>query len=156
MRLAGFGSNVGGMSLPPRQLMETYLLKVVGAGRIELIEELADPDMIDEANRAFGGPPGRAGLVAHVVGFRRSIGELRLSVDRIVAGADEVMGCWTFEGRHVGPWLGHAPTGDEISGTVFSFFDLVDGRIGRYRVWLCAMFDEPVVFDSSRPPLPDT
>ncbi len=61
------------------------------------------------------------------------------------------MAQWSFTGRHTGPWLGRAPTGQEISGTVFSFFDLVDGRISRYRVWLCALFDEPVVFDSSRP-----
>ena len=33
----------------------------------------------------------------------------------------------------------------------FSFFDLVDGRISRYRVWLHAAMKEPVVFDSSRP-----
>lgn len=32
--------------------------------------------------------------------------------------------------------------------------DLVDGQISRYRVWLHALFDEPVVFDSSRPVLP--
>lgn len=32
--------------------------------------------------------------------------------------------------------------------------DLVDGQISRYRVWLHALSDEPVVFDSSRPVLP--
>lgn len=54
-------------------------------------------------------------------------------------------------GTLVGPWLGRTPTGEAISGTTFSFFDLVDGRISRYRVWLHAVLDEPVVFDSSRP-----
>jgi len=44
-------------------------------------------------------------------------------------------------------------TGEEISGTEFSFFDLADGRISRYRVWLRAMFEETVVFDSSQPAL---
>jgi predicted ester cyclase len=68
-----------------------------------------------------------------------------------VAGTDDVMAWWSFTGTHVGPWLGRAPTGQEISGTTFSFFDLVDGRISRYRVWLHAELDEPVLFDSSRP-----
>ena len=139
------------MTLAPKQLMEAYLLEAVGNGRLELIEDLAQPDMVDEANQAFGGPPGREGLVAHVVGFRRNIGDLRLTIDRIVAGHNEVMARWSFTGKHVGPWLGRAPTGREISGTVFSFFDLVDGRISRYRVWLHAKLDEPVVFDSSNP-----
>ncbi len=139
------------MGLSPRELMETYLRDVVAEGRLELIEALALPDMVDEANAAFGGPPGRAGLVAHVKGFRRNVGDLRVRVDRIVAGEAEAMARWSFAGRHVGPWLGRAPTGREISGTVFSFFDLSEGRIARYRLWLCAMMDGPVVFDSSRP-----
>lgn len=139
------------MSMTPAQLMETYLLEVVVNGRLELIEDLALPDMVDEANQAFGGPTGRAGLVAHVVGFRRNVGRLRVSVERIVAGTDDVMAWWSFKGIHVGPMLGRTPTGQEISGTAFSFFELVDGRISRYRVWLHAMLDEPIVFDSSRP-----
>jgi predicted ester cyclase len=142
------------MTLAPAQLMETYLREVVGDGRLELIEELARPDMVDEANQAFGGPPGRDGLVAHVFGFRRNVGDLRVVVERIVAGTDEVMGWWSFTGTHVGPWLGCAPSGRETSGTAFSFFELVDGRVSRYRVWLHALLDEPVVFDSSRPVLP--
>jgi predicted ester cyclase len=145
---------IGRMNVMPKQIMETYLLEVVVNGRLELIEGLALPDMVDEANQAFGGPPGRDGLVAHVVGFRRNVDDLRLTIDRIVAGPDEVMAWWSFTGNHVGPWLGRAPTGQEISGTVFSFFDLVGGRISRYRVWLHAEFDEPVVFDSSRPAHP--
>jgi predicted ester cyclase len=139
------------MNLTPKQLMETYLLEVGAKGRLELIEEIAQPDMVDEANQAFGGPPGREGLVAHIVGFRRNIGDVHITIDRIVAGTDEVMAQWSFTGKHVGPWLGRAPTGKEITGTVFSFFDLTDGRISRYRLWLQAMFDVPVVFDSSKP-----
>lgn len=139
------------MSYAAKELMETYLLEVAAKGRLELIDELARPDMVDEANQAFGGPPGRDGLVAHVVGFRRNVTDLSLHIDRIVAGEDSVMAWWSFTGRHAGPWLGRPATGDEITGTVFSFFDLIDGRISRYRLWLCAQFDEPVIFDSSRP-----
>ena len=137
----------------PRQVMETYLTEVVANGRLELIAELAHPDMIDEANQAFGGPPGREGLIAHVKGFRRHIGKLKVMIDQIVAGNDEVMAQWSFSGIHVGPWLGRTATGREVSGTVFSFFILEDGRISHYRVWLHAMLDEPVVFDSSNPAL---
>ena len=143
------------MGMTPAELMQTYLIDVAGEGRVELIERLAQPDMVDEANAAFGGPPGRAGLVAHVVGFRRHIGDLSVTIDRIVAGDDEVMAWWSFTGTHIGPWLGRPATGREVTATIFSFFDLVDGRISRYRLWLHAVLDESVVFDSSRPgPLP--
>jgi len=140
------------MDRTPRQIMETYLSDVAVDGRLELLEELANPDMVDEANKAFGGPEGREGLVAHVYGFRRNVTHLAVKVDRIVAGKSDVMAWWSFTGRHAGPWLGRKPTGREITGNVFSFFDLRDGRISFYRLWLCAEFDgEPVIFDSSRP-----
>lgn len=135
----------------PRALMRTYLEDVVGRGRLELIEQLADPAMVDEANEAFGGPPGRAGLLAHVKGFRRHVTELRVEVRRIVAGDDTVMAWWSFTGLHSGPWLGRPPSGKPIRGSVFSFFDLVDGRIGRYRLFMVAELPEPVVIDTSRP-----
>jgi len=77
--------------LSPRQVMQTYLTEVAVEGRIELIEQLAQPDMVDEVNQAFGAPPGRDGLVAHVVGFRRNIGGLKARIDRIVPGDNEVM-----------------------------------------------------------------
>lgn len=131
--------------------METYLLEVGAAGRLDLIEEIAWPDMVDEANQAFGGPPGRDGLIAHVTGFRRNVADLELEIVEIVAELDRVMAQWTFTGDHVGPWLGRPPTGGRISGEVFSFFTLREGRISRYRLWLAAAFPEIVVFDSSRP-----
>ena len=137
--------------LTPRQVMEVYLTEVAAKGRVELIEQLAHPDMVDEANQAFGGPPGRDGLIAHVTGFRRHVGNLEITIDQIVPGDDEVMAQWSFTGTHDGPWLGRPPTGSEISGTVFSFFSLEAGRISRYRLWLAAIFDEPVIFDSSNP-----
>lgn len=137
--------------MTPEKLMRTYLEEVVAKGRLPLIEELSMADMVDEANEAFGGPPGRAGLVAHVKGFRRSIGNLQLTVDRIVGGDGVVMAWWSFTGLHNGPWLGRQPTAKPIRGTVFSFFDLAAGRISRYRLFLHAEFPESVILDTSRP-----
>ena len=134
------------------QLMRTYLEDVAVGGRLELIDELAHEDMVDEANRAFGGPMGRAGLVAHVEGFRRHIRDVEVTIERIVGNDESVMAWWQFTGVHAGPWLGRAPTGERIEATVFSFFDLVAGRISRYRLWLHAGFEEPAIFDTSTAP----
>ena len=141
----------GAIEMRPEALMRTYLEEVVARGRLELVEELSNADMVDEANQAFGGPPGRAGLVAHVKSFRRNIGDLEVTVERIVAGDNSVAAWWSFTGLLTGAWLGRPPTGKPIRGSVFSFFDLVDGRINRYRLFLHAEFPESVVVDTSRP-----
>ena len=142
----------------PVELVRTYLQEVAAGGRIDLIDELAHADMVDEANQAFGGPPGRDGLVAHVVGFRRNVTDLSITIDRIISGgADEAMAMWSFTGTLSGPWLGVTPTDGPVSGTVFSFFDFDDGRISRYRLWLHTDLGPPhgqVTFDSSNPTLP--
>ncbi len=137
------------MDLDPEQVMRTYLVEVALGGRTDLIDELALPDMVDEANQAFGGPPGRAGLVAHVVGFRRNIADVELTIHQVVGGDDQVMAWWSFTGTHVGPWLAVPATGGPVTATVFSFFDLVGGRISRYRLWLHTDLDGGMVLDTA-------
>ena len=127
------------------------MIEVGQNGRLDLIETIAQPDMIDEANIAFGGPTGRDGLVAHVKTFHRQIGELKLEIKKIVGNEREVMAHWGFTGIHRGPWLGRKATGKGVSADVFSFFTLKGGLISHYRLWLYAMLDMPVIFDSSRP-----
>tara|TARA_E500000331_G_scaffold322614_1_gene337612 strand:+ start:139 stop:588 length:450 start_codon:yes stop_codon:yes gene_type:complete len=138
-------------AIDSKKLMEIYLMDVGQNGQLDLIETIAQPDMIDEANRAFGGPAGRDGLIAHVKTFRRQIGELKLEIKQIVGNENEVMAHWFFTGTHRGPWLGRKPTGKYVSADVFSFFTLKEGLISYYRLWLCAMLDVPVIFDSSLP-----
>lgn len=139
----------------PTEIMETYLIEVGGKGRFDLIEEIAHPDMIDEANQASGGPPGRAGLIAHVKGFQKNLSDITSDIHQIVGpqfvgGDDQVMAHWSFTARHTGHWLGRAPTVEMISANVFSFFTLKEGLISRYRLWMCAEMGEVVVFDSSK------
>ncbi len=134
-----------------RAVMHTYLTEVAQKGRLELIEELAHPDVVDDANVAFGGPTGVAGFVAHAKGFARNVTDPEITIHRIIGDEQSVMGQWSFRGTHTGPWLGRAPTGETIEGTVFSFFDLIDGRISRYSLWLHTTVDGGVVFDSDRP-----
>ena len=138
-------------AIDSKKLMETYLIEVGQNGRLDLIETIAQPDMIDEANRAFGGPAGRDGLIAHVKTFRRQIGELKLEIKQIVGNENEVMAHWFFTGIHRGAWLGRKATGKDVSADVFSFFTLKEGMISYYRLWLYAMLDIPVIFDSSLP-----
>lgn len=126
--------------------MQIYLQEVAIGGRLELISDIAAPDMVDEANTLFGGPAGRAGLVAHVRGFRKNVLDCQIEVLRIVGDAEAAMGWWTFSGQHIGPWLGKAATHDVVSGSVTSQFDATGGLIRRYRLCLFAEFSDSTAF----------
>ena len=136
--------------LSSTELMRTYLEQVARAGRLDLIETIAHADMVDEANLAFGGPPGRDGLIAHVRGFRKHVSNCTITIHEIVGSDAEVMAWWSFTGTHTGPWLGVPATDEVIHGDVFSFFALRDGLIQRYRLWLHSTLASGVTFDSSR------
>ena len=83
---------------------------------------------------------------------KKNFRDVEVTIERIVGNDESVMAWWRFTGVHAGPWLGRAPTGERIEATVFSFFDLVAGRISRYRLWLHAGFEEPAIFDTSTAP----
>ena len=100
------------------ELMHTYLYEVAINERLDLIDEIAASDLVDEANAIFGGPPGREGLKAHVRGFRKYVQDCRIDVHKIVGAAEVAMGWWSFEGLHVGPWLGKVATERSVTGTV--------------------------------------
>ena len=138
------------MSLvPTSDLMRIYLEEVVRDGRLERIEAIAHADMVDEANLSFGGPTGRAGLVAHVKGFRRHVTDREITIHEIVGSEDRVMAWWSFTGAHTGPWLGVPATGERVRGDVSSFFSLTAGKISRYRLWLHTDLAHGTTFDSS-------
>lgn len=118
--------------------MRTFISDVVGKGNLSLLDELSQPDMVDEANVLFGGPSGRAGLVAHVKGFHKNIAKSKVRIHRIIGNETQVMCWWSFEGIHIGPWMNLAPTKEPVRATVFSFFSLRDNRISCYQLWLHA------------------
>ena len=130
------------------QIMRTYLEEVVGNGRLDLISEIANEDMVDETVPP-GGPAGRDGLVSHVQFFRSVVGDRKIEIRRIVANEDEVMAWWTAHGTHIAEWWGVPPSGKPLSGHAFSFFDIRNGKISRYSLFTHIDFDIPKSFDST-------
>lgn len=112
------------------EVMRRYLTEVVAQGKLELIDELAAEDMVDHTQSI----PGRAGLVAHVRGFRDRNRDLELNVERIIASDDEVVGIWTWRATHSTDMYGVPATGRKIEVRVASIFRLRAGMLVDYEV----------------------
>ena len=110
--------------------MRRYLTEVVAEGKLELIDELAAEDMVDHTQTV----PGRAGLVAHVRGFRERNRDLELEVERIIASENEVVGVWTWRATHATDMYGVPATGRKLEVRVASIFRLRDGLLVDYEV----------------------
>ena len=110
--------------------MRRYLTEVVALGKLELIDELAAEDMVDHTQTT----PGRAGLVAHVKSFRERNRDVELTVERIIASDDEVVGIWTWRATHSTDMYGVPPLGRKLEVRVASIFRLRDGMLVDYEV----------------------
>ena len=112
------------------EVMRRYLTEVVAQGKLEVIDELAADDMVDHTQSI----PGKAGLVAHVTSFRERNEDVELTVERVVASDDEVVGIWTWRATHSTDMYAVAPTGGQLEVRVASIFRLRDGMLVDYEV----------------------
>ncbi|GAA4486673.1 ester cyclase [Rhodococcus olei] len=84
--------------------------EIFGAGRLELIDELFDPNMVNhtapEAHRH-----GTAPLRALVTMLRTAFPDGRTDFEDFVATGDVVVGRNWYAGTHLGEFMGNAPTG---------------------------------------------
>jgi steroid delta-isomerase-like uncharacterized protein len=119
-----------------REIMRRYLEEVVGEGDLAVLDEIADEHIVDHAAEANGWPDGRAGIVEHVKYARAAFPDISITIHRLIASEDEVVGWWTGTGTHSGSFLGVEATGRRFSCDAISFFKLRDGKIIDYVVVL--------------------
>ena len=112
------------------EVMRRYLTEVVAQGKLEVIDELAADDMVDHTQSI----PGKAGLVAHVTSFRERNKDVELTVERVIASDDEVVGIWTWRATHSTDMYAVPPTGGTLEVRVASIFRLRDGMLVDYEV----------------------
>ena len=117
------------------EVMRLYLSEVVQHGKIELLEDIAAEDMVDHAAVEAGLGPGRSGIELHVRYFRQCIPDVQITIERIIASQDEVVGVWGARGTHSEPLFGVPGTGKVIELTNASIFRLKDGKIIDYKVF---------------------
>jgi steroid delta-isomerase-like uncharacterized protein len=119
-----------------KEVMHLYLTEVVQKGNINLLEDIAADDMVDHTAVAAGLGTGRPGLEQHVRYFRQCIPDLQVTIERIIASQDEVVGVWRVRGTHKEYLFGIPGTGKVIEWTNASIFRLKDGKIIDYTgVW---------------------
>ena len=102
--------------------------EVVGQGKLDLIDELVDPDVVE--HEEFPGiSPGREGVKEFFSMFRNAFPDLQFAVEDMVAEGDKVAARITIRGTHKGPFLDIAPTGKQITVDAIDIFRFASGKI---------------------------
>ncbi len=95
---------------------------------LELIDELFSADVVDHSNLP-GFSPGREGIKQMIAMYRGVFENAEVNVESMVAEGDEVVSRCTISGKHVGEYLGIAPTGKHITIIVLGVDRVVDGKV---------------------------
>ena len=105
------------MSERNKEVVRRLVDEVLNAGRLEVVDELYSPRLAPVAKR-------------WIAPFRASFPDVRMEVVDLIAEGDKVVGRFTCSGKHLGEWLGHAPTGRRFEAVDEVYiFRLSEGRI---------------------------
>ena len=110
-----------------------YLEDFWNGDEAAVIEKLAVDDVI-------GHPvpgqtlQGRDLLKQRHAALRGIYGDPHFAVEDLIAEGDKVLVRWSFTGKHIGPLMGAAPTGKQISIGGMNLFQFVDGKIVEFWV----------------------
>ncbi len=114
------------MSIEQNKAMERrFVEEVVNQGRLEVIDELCAPDWREATDPSFD----LARLRELVVAWRSGMPDLHAEIELMAAEGDLVAVRVRVEGTHTADYLGVAPTGRTVRGTLAYFDRFAGGRI---------------------------
>lgn len=118
----------------PEEVARRYLTEVVSEGRMELLKELVDENVInhDPASDETLTPEearGFEGFRRHVEAIRTGMPDVEVTIEDVIADDDAVAVRFTVSGTHEGPVAGVEPTGNAVSMSGIVIYRVEDGKI---------------------------
>jgi steroid delta-isomerase-like uncharacterized protein len=102
------------------------LEEAFGQGKVEIVEEILDPDFVCyDPNSESGAVRGAETIKQEIEWFRNAVPDLTYTVEDQVAEGEKVVTRYTATGTHKGEFFGVAPSGNriEMSGIQIDRFD---------------------------------
>jgi predicted ester cyclase len=109
------------------KLLEEFVA-AFAAGDEESLRRLVDADIVDHTPPP-GAAPGIDGLLNAVAGYREGFPDLRISLDKVVADGDAIVGYGRITGTHTGSFFGIPSTGRAVDFGYIDIYTVRDGRL---------------------------
>ncbi len=110
-------------------LIRRWFEEVWNNGRMEVIDEMASPDVIGHGQAQHDTDIGLHEFRNFAVGLRAAFPDMKVVIDQTLEQGDKVVARWTSTMTHKGEFLGVAPTGKKVTITGTTIQRIVDGRI---------------------------
>jgi steroid delta-isomerase-like uncharacterized protein len=111
-------------------LVRRFVNEVQGEHKLELVDELFSADFVD--HYAGSAPPYRESAKRFFTMIFSAFPDVRATIHDQVASGDKVWTRKTFNGTHLGPFMGVPPTGKKITVDVMDVFRIENGKIAEH------------------------
>ncbi|HUY27600.1 MAG TPA: ester cyclase [Candidatus Binataceae bacterium] len=131
------------MSKDAKAVVRRFVEQVQDQHRLDLVDELFDPEYIDHATPG-GMPPAAAkhpvdGFKQFFSGILSAFPDLRVTLEDQIAEGDKVVTRKRFRGIHSDPFWGVAPSGKRLELEVIDIFRVKKGRLAEHWAQLDVM-----------------
>ena len=113
-----------------RQMVLRMYEEVGNQGRIEVLDELCQPDYVEHSPLPGQGP-GVGGLKQRLARLRAAF-DPNFTIEHLIADGDKIAVMWTNRGTHRGEWFGIPPTGKTFAISGVDIHLLRDGRLAEH------------------------
>jgi steroid delta-isomerase-like uncharacterized protein len=103
--------------------------QIWGQGSLDLIDELASPDIIVSYPLLPAPVHGAAAFKEVIRGIRSAMPDVACEVHETIAQGNSVAGRWTMRGTQTGELNGIPPTGRRVTLTGITIYRIVDGKV---------------------------
>jgi predicted ester cyclase len=110
------------------QITRRVLEELFDKGNFDALDELVHPDFVNH-EAPPDNPQGPAGLKETVSWLRGLWGPMRAEIEDEICEGDKVVARVTMHGRHLGEFLGKAPTGKEYAVEHIHIWRLEEGKV---------------------------
>ena len=114
-----------------KAVVRRYYDQVLNAGRLDVIDELATEDYVE--NDPFPGQGnGRADLKDRAATLLGAFAPMTFAIEDVIAEGDRVVVRWRCAGTHSGEFLGIPPTGRSYEIGGIDVHRVADGRLAEH------------------------
>ncbi len=111
-----------------KAVYRSWIEEVWNRGNLAAADDLVATDCLDH-NPLPGFPPGRAGLNQLATMVRTGHSDVHFTLEDLIAEGDKVVGRWTMQGTHDGPFLGVPPSGRPVTLSGIDIVRVAAGKI---------------------------
>lgn len=114
---------------PVKDIVRRFFEEALSRRAFEMLHELIAVDYILHDPQHGELPLGPGEIVRALLQLRDAFPDFAYHIEDLIAEGDMAAVRWLFRGTHLGPYMGHQPSGRAVSATGVSVFRISHGRL---------------------------